>query len=243
MKAIGSDVSTLGAEGASLYFSAELKDYQFQCVNCRPNYLTNFSAPKFRTVEGRIAFDSCPELVNITFPALRLAKEIMINNTASMKLDKGISMPSLRHVENVQIVGIESHCDFFDSLYYRGGVVGQYSCSKAGNASEVWNERPFKYWPLFPPSCAGKGVLDLSPSNETSDVTEHLELPSEVVFEDCYLNMRQFCVHAYMFRKGFLITMGVIVVATLILWFIMKSWWWRRRYTQENGEKNKVVTD
>jgi hypothetical protein len=53
----------------------------------------------------------------------------------------------------------------------------------------------------------------------------------------------EFCVHAYMFRKGLLITMGVIVVATLILWFIMKSWWWRRRYTQENGEKNKVVTD
>jgi hypothetical protein len=79
-------------------------------------------------VERRIAFDSSPELVNISFPVLRPAKEIMINNTAAVKLDKGISM-------------------------------------------------------------------------------------------------------------------GVIAVATLILWSIMKSWWWRRRYTQENGENKKVVTD
>jgi hypothetical protein len=112
-------------------------------------------------VEGRIAFDSSPELVNISVPVLRSAKEIMINSTAAMKLDKGISMPSLRHVENVQIVGIELHCDSFGSLYCRGGVVGHYSCGKASNASKVWNERPFKYWPLFPPSCAGKGMLDV----------------------------------------------------------------------------------
>jgi hypothetical protein len=86
-------------------------------------------------------------------------------------------------------------------------------------------------------------VLDLTPPNEESDVTEHPELPSEMVFEECYLNMRQFCVHGYMFRKGFLITMGGIFVVTLILWSIMKSWWRRRRYMEENGEKNKVVTD
>lgn len=101
LRAIGSDISTLGAEGATLYVGAELNDYQFQCVNCRPCYLISFSAPRLRTVEGRIVFDSSPELVNISFPVLRSAKEIMTNNTAAMKLDKGISMPSLRHVENV----------------------------------------------------------------------------------------------------------------------------------------------
>jgi hypothetical protein len=116
-----------------------------------------------RIVEGRIAFDSSPELVNISFLVLRWTKEIMINNTAAMKLDKEISIPSLRNVENVHIVGIGSHCNFFESLYCRGGVVGHYSCGKAGNASEVWNERQFKTWPLFSPPCAGKGVLDLSP--------------------------------------------------------------------------------
>jgi hypothetical protein len=242
LNAIDKDRSTFG-DPLSLSVGAEHNDYHFQCVNCRPNYLTNFSAPKLKYVEGRIAFDSSPKLVNISFPALRSAKEIMINNTAAMKLDKGIFMPSLRRVDNIQIVGIESDCDFFDNLYCRGKVVGHYSCGKADSASEVWNERQFKTWPSFPPSCSGKGVLDLSPPKEISDVTEHLEFPSAVVFEDCYLNMRQFCVHGYMFRKGFLITTGVIGVLMLILWSVMKSWWRRRRYTQENGEKNKVATD
>lgn len=87
----------------------------------------------------------------------------MINNTVAMKLNKGIFMSSLRRVENVQIVGISSHCDFFENLYCRGGVVGHDSCGNAGNASEAWNERQLKTWPSFPPSCTGKGVLDLSP--------------------------------------------------------------------------------
>jgi hypothetical protein len=162
LRAIGRELCPFSS-GASLYVGAEHNDYQFQCVNCRPTYLTNFSAPKLRTVEGRIAFDSSPELVSISFPVLKWAKEIMINNTAAMKLDKGISMPTLRHVENVHIVDIGSYCNFFESLYCRGGVVSHYSCGKAGNASEVWNERQFKTWPLFPPSCAEKGVLGPSP--------------------------------------------------------------------------------
>jgi hypothetical protein len=45
-------------------------------------------------------------------------------------LEKGILMPSFRHVENVHIVGTQSHCEYWKILYCRKGVVGNYSCGK-----------------------------------------------------------------------------------------------------------------
>lgn len=232
----------IGQPLGSLRVGAGDNDWYFRCVNCRPTYLTSFSAPKLRNVEGRIAFDTSPELRNISFPVLRSAKEIRMNNTAALELENGISMPSFRHVENVQILGAESRCDFFESLYCRGGVVGNYSCGKDVTA---WNPRQAKTWPAFPPSCAGKEVLGLSLPKETFDLTDHLEWLSEMIFIDCYMNMKQFCVHGYTLRTGFLVTMGFIVVATAIMWCVMKRWSRRRRCqtAQENGGKNKVVTD
>jgi hypothetical protein len=58
LRAIGKDVSTVCAKGSSHYVGAEHNDCDCQCVNYRPTYLTNFSAPKLRAVEGRTAFDS-----------------------------------------------------------------------------------------------------------------------------------------------------------------------------------------
>ena len=87
-----------------------------------------YTAPKLESVEGRIQFDTSPELTSISFPALESAKELTTNNTTVMKLENGISMPSLKHVEHVQILGTGSRRDSFEKFSCRSGVVGNYSC-------------------------------------------------------------------------------------------------------------------
>ncbi|KAF8856559.1 hypothetical protein BDZ45DRAFT_745317 [Acephala macrosclerotiorum] len=196
-----------------------------RCANCHPTYLTTFDAPKLRTVEGRIQFDTSPELTSISFPILKSAKEFITNNTAAMELENGISMPSFRHVEHVQILGTESRCDFFENLYCGGGVVGNYSCGTI----EVWDpsqSKQFKKWPSFPPDCAGE-VHPLP--KEDVDMTDRLDWMSGFIFEDCRLNYRQYCVPRRTLRTGFLVTLVFFVVTTAILWCIAKRWLKRKR--------------
>jgi hypothetical protein len=225
----------------SLLVGAETDFWTVRCANCHPTFLTTFDAPKLRSVEGRIQFDTSPELTTISFPALKSAKEFMTNNTAAIELENGISMPSFRHVEHVQILGTKSRCDFFENLYCRGGVVGNYSCGTV----EVWDpsqSKQFKKWPSFPPDCAGKEVLPLP--KEEVDVTDWLDWMSGFIFEDCHLNYRQYCVPRRTLRTGFLVALVFFVVAMVILWCIVKRWLKKNRWqSAENGGKNKEVTE
>ncbi|KAE9376250.1 hypothetical protein N431DRAFT_479568 [Stipitochalara longipes BDJ] len=230
--------ATRGLLLGSLYVGANDNGWRFRCVDCPHTHLTTFSAPKLRKVEGRIAFDSNPDLLNINFPVLKSAKEFRINSTAALVLENGISMPSLTHVENVHIIDTESRCDFWEQLYCGGRVVGNYSC---GRGSEVSNSKT-EIWPAFPPPCAVKEELGFSRLGETYDIADHLEWLSDLVFEDCYVNMNRVCVRGYSFTKGFLVTMGLFLVAARVMWWVIKRRM-RHQIEQEIGGKEKVVTD
>jgi hypothetical protein len=238
LRAIGKN-HRAGPGLGSLYIGADDNSWRTRRVDNPQTYLTTFSAPKLRKVEGRIAIDASPELRNMNFPVLRSAKEIRINNTAALGLENGILMPSFTHVENVHIIGTKSRCDFWERLYCRGGVVGNYSC---GRDYEVSNAEKVKIWPAFPPSCVGKELPGFSPLRETYDVADQLEWLSHLVFEDCYSNKHQFCVRGYSFTKGFQVAMGLLLVATAVMWCVIKK---RMSFQteQDNEGKNKVVTD
>jgi hypothetical protein len=103
----------------------------------------------------------------------------MTNNTTAMELENGISMPSFKHVEHVQVLGTGSRCDFLEQLYCRGGVVGNYSCGTV----EVWDpyqSTQFKKWPSLHVDCVGKEVLSLP--KEEVDMTDRLDWMSGFIF-------------------------------------------------------------
>jgi hypothetical protein len=109
-------------------------DYQeyyldHRCSNCFPTTLTNFTAPKLTRVSGSINFNSSPALTNISFPTLRSVGGISMNNTVAVDLPNGISMPLLKQVCNVQIIGTTvPNCTSFDDLRDRGVVIKSYFC-------------------------------------------------------------------------------------------------------------------
>ena len=110
----------------------------------------------------------------------------------------------------------ESRCNFFDSLNYRGGGSRELFL---WTVVKVWSLGQFNTWPAYPPACAGNKVLDLL--SRKKHLTDHLEWLSEMIFIGYYLNITQFCVHAYTLRARFLVTVGFIVVTIAKIWYII----------------------
>jgi hypothetical protein len=181
-------------------------------------YLTSFSAPKLRDVAGRIAFDSAPDLSTISFPSLKRAGEIRMNNTPALELENGLEMPEFRHVGNLRIVGKEARCEGWENLFCKGGVGGNYSC---GREDVISSPEESKRWLHFPPGCEGKKVL---PLKDTFDRMDWIEWVSRKVWAGCYAEMMQYCVRGYTLRTGFLVTVGLAVAAMVIMWCVFKSW-------------------
>lgn len=119
--------------------------------------------------------------------------------------------------------------------------MGNYSCGPV----EVWDpskSKQFNKWPSFPPDCAGKEVFPLP--KEELDMTNRLDWISGFIFQDCYLNYRQYFVPGRTLRKGFQVTLVFFVVATALLWCVVKRWLKRKRWqSAENRESNKEVTE
>jgi hypothetical protein len=70
LRVIGKNPRSIRGPG-SLFIGSDNNDWRFYCVNCRPTYLSGFSTPKLKKVEGRVSFDNSPELSNINLPVLR----------------------------------------------------------------------------------------------------------------------------------------------------------------------------
>jgi len=206
------------APSGGLYIGAVDDDWYFRCTNCRPVYLTSFSAPKLRNVVGRIAFDAALELINISFPSLKRAGEIRMNNTLAFESENGLEMPEFRYVGKLQIVGKEARCEGWENLFCKGGVEGNYSC---GREDVISSPEEARRWPHFPPGCEGKKVL---PAKDTFDGMDWMEWVSGKVWADCYAEMMRYCVRGHTFRTGFLVTVGLVVVAMFVMWCVFKSW-------------------
>lgn len=229
-----------GRRDGSLLIGAEDEWWSVRCTNY-PTYLTTFTAPSLIHVQGRIQFDNCADLTNITFPVLKYAKEFMTNNTAAMELASGISTPSLRRVKHVQILGTRISCDFWENLYCAGGVQENFSCGRAEacHPNKGWH---VKQWPSFPPGCMGKKILPL-PAEEI-DMKERLGWVSGFIFEDCRMNYSAYCVPGQTIRTRFLVFLGFFVFGTLVLWYIFKRWLRnKRRQSAERAQRGEIIRE
>ncbi|KAH6722838.1 hypothetical protein BKA61DRAFT_726839 [Leptodontidium sp. MPI-SDFR-AT-0119] len=215
LQSIGENPSW-SAPAGGLYVGAADDGWGFRCTNCRPVYLTSFSAPKLRNVVGRISFDSAPELSNISFPSLKGAGEIRTKNTLALESENGLEMPEFKHVGKLQIVGKEARCEGWEHLFCNGGVGGEYSC---GREDAISSPEEARRWPNFPPGCEGK----VFPVKNTFDRMGWMEWVSEKVWADCYAERTQYCVRGHTLRTGFLITVGLVVVV-MVISFVFKSW-------------------
>lgn len=240
LKTIGQNPNP-GWRDGSLLIGAESDWGTARCTYCRPTHLTTFTAPNLRYVKGRIQFDSSPDLTNITFPVLRFAKEFMTNNTAAMELESGISTPSLRRVEHVQILGTRALCGFWENLYCAGGVQSSFACGRR----EVWAPNQpgyFKNWPSFPPDCMRKEILPLPA--EKFDMTERLDWVSGFIFEDCHLNYSIYCVPGQTIRTRSLIFLVFFIVGTPVLWYIFRRWLRnKRRQSAERAQRGERTSE
>lgn len=215
LQSIGENPSW-SAPAGGLYVGAADDGWGFRCTNCRPVYLTFFSAPKLRNVVGRISFDSAPELSNISFPSLKGAGEIRTKNTLALESENGLEMPEFKHVGKLQIVGKEARCEGWEHLFCNGGVGGGYSC---GREDAISSPEEARRWPNFPPGCEGK----VFPVKNTFDRMGWMEWVSEKVWADCYAERTQYCVRGHTLRTGFLVTVGLVVVV-MVISFVFKSW-------------------
>lgn len=236
LRSIGMDA--IEGRPHSLIVGAEQDWFPVPCSSCHPTHLTTFSAPKLRHVEGRIQFDTCPKLKNISLPGLQSAKELVTNNTAAMKLKGGLSMPNFKQVEHVQILGTDSRCAYFDNLYCGGGVEGNYSCGMV----EIWQParqyRLFRKFPSFPPDCTRDDGISLP--DEEEDTADWLDWIGGIMFEECY---SFYCMSSRMVRTRFLATLVFSMVAAAILWRFLNRWLKRKRRERENGGRYKQAQE
>lgn len=182
-----------------------------RCSNCFPTTLTNFTAPKLTRVSGSINFDSSPALTNISFPTLRSVGGISMNNTAAVDLPNGISMPLLKQVCNVQIIGTTApNCTSFDDLRDRGVVMESYFCGS--NQTEPM--------PATSPSCA-----DL------------IRTWSEVLLVYCDGTLLARCISGYTLSKGSEIKIALLIATvTLAFWYVWRRWYTAKAHAVANRD-------
>jgi hypothetical protein len=191
-----------------------------------PTYLTDFSAPKLRTVEGIISFDASLKLRNISLPSLEEVKEVKINNTAALEIENGIWMPNVKKVENIHLTGLEPRCNFFESLYCQGRVRGSFSCR---TPKAEWKSMGSKDWPNFPPFCSGRagpGSTDLAQPRRT--------------------NLARPGIDEYEVRSEFLLVVVLMVLVGLVLRWVVRRWRLLQRISwqtaQRSGAESKGAT-